>query len=171
MTYISYFREYEKSQKEREKYLQTVVDIQCTASGPGLQPGVGIGIPTGFTIKAKNGDGLRVKQGGAVFVVKITGPNADVPPKITDGVDGSYVVEYTPTEGGNHFIQIVHGGNQIKGSPYQVPVTKAVEKPKPKTAPVPHWCYEEAHYEGFKSISKWLEYMITLLLRLKRRSK
>jgi len=159
MTYISYFREFEKAKKAREIYEQTVVAIECIAQGPGLLPGVGIGVITGFNIEARNGDGKRVPQGGAVFGVKITGPNADVVPKITDGGDGSYIVEYTATEGGNHFIQVTHNGTQIKGSPFQVPVTKAVDKPKAKTVPAPHWYYEDTHYEGLlKQVSRWVEY-------------
>jgi len=158
ITYISYFREYAKNQKDRELFEMTVVGTECTASGPGLQPGVIVDSQTGFVIEARNGGGRHVPQGGAIFNVKITGPTADVPYSLTDVGDGTYSAGYTATEPGNHFIQITYQGLQIKGSPFQVPITKPTEKSKPKTLPVPHWHYEETHNEGFKQVSKWVPF-------------
>jgi len=114
---------------------------------------------TGFTVEARNAAGRKVKEGGAIFAVKITGPTADIPPKIHDGGDGTYIVEYLPNEPGNHFVQVMYQNHQIKGSPFQATVTKDQPKVKPKTTPMPHWYYEEIHHEGIlKQVSKWVPF-------------
>jgi hypothetical protein len=98
---------------------------------------------TGFTVEARNSFGKQVTEGGTVFHVKITGkffrvsffhalsfpsslpslgPTSDISPKISDGGDGTYIIEYLPTEQGNHFIQVMYKGQQIKDSPFQVNV-------------------------------------------------
>jgi len=159
ITYISFFREFQKDMKKKAAFEATIVGTECIAYGPGLLPGVSAGVITGFTVEARNGEGQKVKEGGAVFVVKITGPNADVQPKVSDGGDGTYIVEYTADDPGNHFIQVTYQSNQIKGSPFQVNASKEKEKPKPKTMPNPHWYYEEVHHEGIlKQVSKWVAF-------------
>lgn len=158
MTYISYFREYQKLAKERELFERTVVASECVAWGPGLQPSLPAGTPTGFVVGARNGAGRPVPMGGTIFTIKITGPNSDVTTSVTDTGDGSYNVKYTPEQEGNHFIQVTYNGQQIKGSPFQVSSKLMTPRAKPKTAPVPRWYYEETHHEGFKSVSKWVKY-------------
>ncbi|ELR24683.1 gelation factor, putative [Acanthamoeba castellanii str. Neff] len=88
------------------------------AEGPGLvggqttKPGV-------FTIHAYSPDGDRCTDGGDPFQVDIQGP-AQVQPSITDNADGTYTVQYTPTEPGDYQVNVTLHGEPIKESPVTV---------------------------------------------------
>lgn len=76
---------------------------RCEAYGPGLEGG-DIGQPASFTVKAINSDGTPVPVAGLPFVISIKGPFGDVPSSILDNNDGTYAVEYTPKDSGDHTV-------------------------------------------------------------------
>jgi filamin len=64
--------------------------------------------PASFTIYALDKNGYPKNSGGDLFDVFIEDPLFDLlPAKITDHQDGTYTVEYRPTEPGIHHIDVV----------------------------------------------------------------
>jgi len=128
MTYISYFRDWEKNnvkKKSQEELERIAVPERCRAYGPGLERGETY-IQTEFTIEAINANMRRVNHGGDPFEVVIKSPKAVVVPhRMQDNNDGTYLVQYTPTDIGKHYIGITLHNKHIANSPYQVPVTRS----------------------------------------------
>jgi filamin len=92
--------------------------------GPGLEDGILDTQPTFFNIETRDGKGRPVQEKGAgqPFVVKIDGPNGDVPATVTDNGDGTYRVDYEPTQHGNHHIEVTLKDQQVAKSPYDIRV-------------------------------------------------
>ncbi|GCB81393.1 hypothetical protein scyTo_0022168, partial [Scyliorhinus torazame] len=93
------------------------------AFGPGLDGGIA-NKPNKFTVETRNAG-----TGGLGLAVE--GPSEA---KITckDNKDGSCLVEYVPYEPGTYDVIITYGGQQIRGSPFKVPVTDTVDPTKVK---------------------------------------
>jgi len=52
---------------------------------------------------------------GAVYSVKIIGPNGeDIEDKLQDNEDGTYEIEYKPTEPGNYNVQVLQDDSVVK---------------------------------------------------------
>mmetsp|Transcript_17569 Transcript_17569/g.24381 ORF Transcript_17569/g.24381 Transcript_17569/m.24381 type:complete len:756 (-) Transcript_17569:39-2306(-) len=100
---------------------------KSSAYGPGLENGIPDNLPTYFTIQAKDKDGNNMKQGGEPFQVKIHGPNGEVPAKITDKGDGTYLVEYEPTQAGKHKVDVTLKGHGIEKNPFSVNVREGAD--------------------------------------------
>ena len=132
MTYISYYRDWEinkQGEEARLKIERTPVPSKCKAYGPGLEQGFQ-NTPAEFTIEAINVNGTRVPIGGHSFVVTIKGPEKELaPPKQTDNNDGTYKVEYTPKEKGDHTITITLYEENIEKSPFTVPIYRSGPDP------------------------------------------
>lgn len=118
MTYLSYFRDYDRKNREADPE-------KTTASGPGLQGGV-IGDDNLFNVFPKNSFGQHANLDGAPFEVKVRGPNGDVkdfPVDIQKNTDGTFVVNYNlpaDTEEGTYNIDVKLNGQPIQGSPFKV---------------------------------------------------
>jgi hypothetical protein len=89
--------------------------------GPGLED-VYETKPAEFYIKARDRDGNDMGKGGDPFEVQVVGPHADVPAKIVDNDDGTYTVNYSPTEHGKHTVYVTLKNNAVAKSPYTVNV-------------------------------------------------
>eukprot|EP01087_Luapelamoeba_hula_P020678 TRINITY_DN70_c0_g1_i3.p2 TRINITY_DN70_c0_g1~~TRINITY_DN70_c0_g1_i3.p2 ORF type:complete len:763 (-),score=144.58 TRINITY_DN70_c0_g1_i3:64-2307(-) len=89
------------------------------ATGPALK-GLTDNEPGKFTIHAVDGDGKPRADGGDNFDVDIKGPHGKVEPKITDNGDGTYDVDFDPSEPGPYDIAVNLEGNPIKDSPWKV---------------------------------------------------
>lgn len=101
------------------------------AYGPGLQGGA-TKEPTHFTILANNKKGDPVGTGGDRFDVKINDPyGAEVKSEIVDNRDGSYSVNYKPSDVGNHTITVQHEGKNVADSPYHVKIETSSSGPDP----------------------------------------
>jgi len=99
--------------------------------GPGVEDGKPQdNLPTNFTIESRDRDGNKVPVGGDDFAVKITGPNGDVPAKVTDNGDGTYNVEYSPEDAGAHKIEVTLRGKPVAKSPYHVNVREGADHAK-----------------------------------------
>jgi len=95
--------------------------------GPGLEDGVQDNLPTFFNIHAHGTDGQPMRQGGDPFVVKITGPQGDVPAKLTDNGDGTYKVDYAPDHAGPHKVEVHLRDQHVANSPYTVNVKEGAD--------------------------------------------
>ncbi|PRP88073.1 hypothetical protein PROFUN_04164 [Planoprotostelium fungivorum] len=103
-------------------------------SGPGIKSGRPQGVSTHVDIEAKDKDGNPVTQGGDDFVVVVKGPNGDVPAKVTDNGDGTHRAEYTPTDLGDHTVEVKLHENHVDQSPYHVNVRPAADHSKTKVS-------------------------------------
>jgi filamin len=97
------------------------------AYGPGLEDGVQDTLPTHFTIEARDRNGNPIKKGGDPFEVKIQGPNGPVDAKIKDNNDGTYLVEYAPSDSGRHKIDVKLKGKDIQDAPFYVNVKEGAD--------------------------------------------
>jgi len=95
---------------------------QCTAFGPGLEPGNLDTHPAKFTIQARDKKGNPITRGGDPFKVAIAGPTGPVPCDIKDNGDGTYSCEYQPEAAGMHDIAITMKDTPIKGSTFHVQI-------------------------------------------------
>jgi len=104
------------------------VDPSLTdAYGPGLE-GATAKEPTYFTIVAKNKKGDPVGAGGDRFDISIKGPyDSDVKHEVLDNKDGTYTVNYRPTEPGDLTVAINYEGKSVGKSPYHVHVDTHAE--------------------------------------------
>jgi len=129
MTYLSYLRYYqylESRRKEHELLEHTPFSPKCITCGPGIKPGNSVQIPTNFTIEARNPFGRKIPVGGHHFSVKIvTSTGYEIPTKTTDNNEGTYTVEYTPLQHGNHTIIVTYQGQSVHLSPFQVVINPA----------------------------------------------
>ena len=103
----------------------TVSAGHSTAEGPGLHSPHS-DAPTHFTITARDKHGNQVPEGGAHFDVVVSGPSGTLKPVPHDNHDGTYPVNYTPTEKGPHTIAVTQNGAHIQGSPFHVDVRPSV---------------------------------------------
>jgi len=92
------------------------------AYGPGLEPGNLDTFPANFTIEARDKQGRKMPEGGDPFEVQVMGPSGPVPATVKDNGDGTYAVQYEPTDAGVHDIQVTLDGVPIKGSTFHVDI-------------------------------------------------
>jgi len=115
MTYVSYFpgAKLKPGAPLRPK-LQPAA--KCSASGPGLEPGVRAKIPTHFTVFTHG-------AGPGKISVNILGPQRkEVHVAVKDNGDDSFHCEYVPLEPGVYDIHIKFQGRHIPKSPFRVEV-------------------------------------------------
>jgi filamin len=93
------------------------------AEGPGLEGGQD-GKTGVFTIHGFDPEGNKLTEGGDPFKVDIQGPS-DVQPTVSDNGDGTYTVEYTPTEPGDYVVNVTLHDEPIKDVPRQVYIKPA----------------------------------------------
>jgi len=107
------------------------VDVQIEAGtdaahsiafGPGLEPGNLDTFPAHFTIEARDKQDRKMPEGGDPFEVNVMGPTGPVPATVKDNGDGTYAVEYAPTDAGVHDIAVTLNGIPIKGSTFHVDI-------------------------------------------------
>lgn len=114
MTYISYFRDACPPDPS-----------QVRAHGPGLEPGNQVGVPATFTVENP--------QRAGRLVVWVKGPTSEAKVQVTDNKNGTYSVEYHPTEPGEYFVNVTLDDKHIPGSAFRVfvdaPVV-VVEEPR-----------------------------------------
>jgi filamin len=80
--------------------------LQSFADGPGLKGG-NTAEPAHFTIYARDSNGNPVVPRENPFLVEITQPDgSDLAPIVKDNRDGTYSVQYNPTEIGQHDITV-----------------------------------------------------------------
>jgi len=85
----------------------------------GLKPGQAE-VPQSFKIIAKDPHGNPRTEGGDVFVVDLVGPNGHKIPGdlVTDNGDGTYDVNFTPTEPGDYELKVLlDGETPLAGTP------------------------------------------------------
>jgi len=98
------------------------------AKGPGLEPGNKVTDPQTFNIYAVLPNGQPKKTGGDLFEVSITDPSrSKLPVKVKDNNDGTWRVDYQPTDPGKYHIEVIqrnpglpHLFDHIKNSPIDV---------------------------------------------------
>ena len=93
---------------------------ECSVDGPGLLSGVA-DTPCHFAIRCNAATECERLH------VRVFGPSKAEPIELTKNPDGSSVdVVYHPTVTGEYVIRVTLGEAQVPGSPFHVPVTKAV---------------------------------------------
>lgn len=114
---------------DRSPY-KVVVDPTLDASrslahGPGIEDGANRdGEKTHFIVELRDKDGKPVgaKGAGAPLVATVQGPTGPVPVKMTDRRDGTVLFEYTPTDHGDHTVDIALDGAPVANAPYNIRV-------------------------------------------------
>ncbi|XP_057297037.1 filamin-B-like isoform X3 [Hydractinia symbiolongicarpus] len=98
--------------------------VKC--SGPGLErPHLGHAAP--FEVDAS-------KAGKGNPVVNAKGPKGEkVPVKMVEEEEGIYACEYVPEELGPHELEVLFGGEPVRGSPFKAKATPAPELDKVRT--------------------------------------
>ncbi|EKX41487.1 hypothetical protein GUITHDRAFT_74711 [Guillardia theta CCMP2712] len=98
------------------------------ATGNGLLSATA-GIVSGFTITAKDESGVRRTSGGDEFIVELEGTRS-ISGSVTDSLDGTYDVSYTPTKSGNYEASITSDklftASHVNGSPLTITVNPAL---------------------------------------------
>ncbi|KXJ21154.1 E3 ubiquitin-protein ligase TRIM71 [Exaiptasia diaphana] len=101
---------------------ETCPDLSI-AKGEGLVRGQK-GSPTSFMITAKTYNNEPCKSGGDPVSVKVQTPNNDIiEPRIQDEGTGNYSVSFTPSESGNHQVDVEINKQPIRDSPFIVKVS------------------------------------------------
>lgn len=101
---------------------ETCPDLSV-AKGEGLVRGQK-GSPTKFMITAKTYSNAPCKSGGDPVSVKVQTPTNDIiQPSIQDEGTGSYSVSFTPSESGNHQVDVKINKQPIRDSPFTVLVS------------------------------------------------
>jgi len=93
---------------------------QTKVSGPGVKTGVPNGVPTWVDIQARDKDGNPVTTGNDDIKVTVDGPNGPVAVDLIDNDDGTYKANYTPTDLGEHTVEVKLGDDHVAESPYKV---------------------------------------------------
>lgn len=68
------------------------------------------------------------------FLFSISGPNAELPVKVTGNVNIGFTAEFTPLQVGAHSISVEYNGHAVNGTPY---VAKAYDSSKVLVGHVP----------------------------------
>eukprot|EP01119_Soliformovum_irregulare_P015542 TRINITY_DN437_c0_g1_i1.p1 TRINITY_DN437_c0_g1~~TRINITY_DN437_c0_g1_i1.p1 ORF type:complete len:1056 (-),score=389.88 TRINITY_DN437_c0_g1_i1:223-3369(-) len=98
-------------------------------SGPGIKTGIPNGVPTWVDIVAKDSNGDPITSGNDNFAVQVQGPNGPVDVELVDNDDGTYKAKYTPTDLGDHVVEVKLGQDHVANSPYNV-LSRAPAHPK-----------------------------------------
>jgi len=95
--------------------------------GPGLEE-VYDTKPAEFFIKARDREGNDMGKGGDPFEVHVVGPEGtDIPANVADNNDGTYTVNYAPTDHGKHTVYVTLKNNAVAKSPYTVNVLEGAD--------------------------------------------
>jgi len=96
--------------------------------GPGVEKeGVQDNLPTYFNIESYGTDGQPMRKGGDPYVVKVSGPKGEVPHKVTDNGDGTYRVDYAPSDAGQTRIDVTLRDKPVADSPYTINVREGAD--------------------------------------------
>ena len=99
-----------------------------TCEGPGVDGPITDTDPATFTVRAKDISGNDIAAPGLPLVVDVAGPDgAKLDAKITDNGDGTYDVEYNPTERGEHKVAVSVDGKAVGKSPYTLVAEAGVD--------------------------------------------
>eukprot|EP01126_Amoeba_proteus_P065103 TRINITY_DN91_c0_g2_i9.p1 TRINITY_DN91_c0_g2~~TRINITY_DN91_c0_g2_i9.p1 ORF type:complete len:1998 (+),score=378.84 TRINITY_DN91_c0_g2_i9:471-5996(+) len=91
----------------------------CIAVGDGLKKIVRED-RTNFDIIAINSKGKHLQKGGDNFQVRVIGPDKQVVPStINDLANGTYKVQYNPSQLGIHQVEVKLGNFHVQGSPFK----------------------------------------------------
>ncbi len=108
-----------------------------TVEGPGLNSPMQ-GEETKFTIHACNSSGHQLLHGGGLCSVDVTSAPVitkephSIKPTITDNLNGTYTVAYTPRYPGINNIAVKFGDDAVGGTPYEVRVVRNYVRPFPE---------------------------------------
>jgi len=119
----------------------------CKVYGPALNPGNDAGLKTYFTIEVRNKYNKKVACGGHNIATRITGPHTQEQFVAKENGDGTYFVEFTPTEDGNYIIEVKLNNIPIGESPVHVSIN-AVKGPT-GSKPVAHWFVQDLTTKRF----------------------
>lgn len=76
---------------------------------------------------------IIILTGEGILSPEITSPSGEkIKPIVKDNEDGTYAVEYTPTEEGPHTIDVKYDGDSIPGTPKDVDVLPKTDTGKVK---------------------------------------
>jgi len=126
-----------------------MANLNCVVSGPGITCG-SVDTLTYFVLEPADKSTVL-----SMISIRITGPTNEIPTKITDRRDGTFVVEYQPAELGNHLVQVFREGSPFIGSPFQVFIKQLEDKVDP---PNSHWFYEGTRQEGLHKMHVWVAF-------------
>eukprot|EP01125_Pyxidicula_operculata_P021818 TRINITY_DN8667_c0_g1_i1.p1 TRINITY_DN8667_c0_g1~~TRINITY_DN8667_c0_g1_i1.p1 ORF type:complete len:745 (-),score=216.17 TRINITY_DN8667_c0_g1_i1:63-2297(-) len=70
-----------------------------------------------FLIRVRDKRNKEVHEGGEDVVVKVAGPNGDVPVSLTDNKNGTYTVKYNASHKGQYSVSVLLKGDHVVGSP------------------------------------------------------
>lgn len=100
---------------------------QCWAEGRGLEGGVVEQEPTDFLVYTAGGDGHPLTEGDNDIEVRVRSPNnAPCDVAVEDRGDGTYAVSYCADEPGDYEIDVLAGGQHIRGSTFRVHVAQQI---------------------------------------------
>lgn len=105
---------------------------QSLVYGPGVDENSGLRdneLAT-FTIEGRNKKGEPMEEGGDPFIVKVTGPEGDVPVDLVDNGDGTYSGSYQPEIFGKHEVDVSLKDDQVADSVYNVEILPGVDNSK-----------------------------------------
>lgn len=99
-----------------------------TCEGPGVDGPITDTDPAVFTVRAKDIEGNDVAAAGLPLKVTVTGPDGkELPADIKDNGDGTYDVEYNPTDRGEHKVEVSVDGKPVGKSPYTLEAEAGVD--------------------------------------------
>ncbi|PRW57698.1 RNA recognition motif-containing isoform 1 [Chlorella sorokiniana] len=115
------------SDAEPEAPLGPLDPARCRVHGPGFSGGAA-GQPVKLTLTARDANGKRIREGGAMLLVMVEPPRAPgqeeepdaIEAEVTDHGDGTYSAVYTVPAKGNYQLHIEVDGEPVGDSPYPV---------------------------------------------------
>ncbi|KAI7837107.1 hypothetical protein COHA_009055 [Chlorella ohadii] len=115
------------SDAEPEAPLGPLDPARCRVHGPGFSGGAA-GQPVKLTLTARDANGKRIREGGAMVLVMVEPPRTPgveeepdaIEAEVTDHGDGTYTAVYTVPSKGNYQLHIEVDGDPVGDSPYPV---------------------------------------------------
>jgi filamin len=92
---------------------------KCKVYGPGIE-GATNGVPTYFTVEARDSTGALLPAGDYSVDVSIEGPKGLVSTQVKDNGDGTTTVHYTPQYTGLYRVDVGVNNAPVAGSPFSV---------------------------------------------------
>jgi len=81
-----------------------------------------------FSIVAKDRHGNPLSKGGHAFNVGVASPSGSkVQPQVTDNHDGTYNVEFEPTDAGEYEVTVNRKGKPVHDSPFRVDIKEGAD--------------------------------------------
>lgn len=120
---VSSDSEADEDEELANKPIGPVDPSKCLAAGTGISGGAA-GAPATLVVTAKDSDGRKIPNGGAVIKVKVT-PGLGVGGSDVDGIvkdqgDGTYSATYVVPKRGTYMVNVECNGKPISGSPFPV---------------------------------------------------